>query len=145
MNGSFQRSQEGNIAVEFALTLPVVALLLTAMIDVGIPLLRMFDLQAAADAAGSYSLVRPDDDTGIVAAAENATTLTAADFAVTLDRFCGCGDAGSVSCSATCSESGLRAGRYVIIELSSSYSPLFSLVDFGLPSTLQASRTVRLP
>jgi hypothetical protein len=69
---SARRGQGGQALLEFALSLPVLLLLLSICLDFGRAYLFDLSLHHAAFAAARYGAMNPNDDGGIAAAATNA-------------------------------------------------------------------------
>lgn len=97
----FARSRDGMAAVEFALLVPVMAIMIVGMVDAWSYVSHQAATQAAATAGARYYLEGGTDDSTARAFALAAWSDRPADAAVTITRSCECGST-SVSCSSSC-------------------------------------------
>jgi Flp pilus assembly protein TadG len=113
-----KRSEDGTAAVEFALILPIIAILCCGAIDYGEAANLTTQLNSAARAGAQYALSHPDDPGGIAWAAQNSIRTSAALVTIavpgnsalsgTNPYYCTCSDsnidvANQVSCTAAVS------------------------------------------
>lgn len=104
----------GVVAVELALILPFLALVLTALFDLGLAAYEAMLVEAAAAAGARYAELYPWDPTAIatVVAAANGNTGISATPAPS--EFCACpvtGSLAAVDCATNCSD-GSRPALY---------------------------------
>jgi Flp pilus assembly protein TadG len=116
------RDRRGVAALEFAVILPVLALTLMGVIDLGGAIQQSLRLEAAARAGAQYAMSAPTNSGGIAAAVRSAlpgwndvqvqpTTMT-----------CVCPGSGATSCTSTSCATALQ--RFVSITVTRSYSAL---------------------
>lgn len=155
-------AQDGASAVEFALLVPVMLLILVAILDLGSNILLRLSLTQSLSSATNYALVSADSVSASAGAAlaGRIGTLVPAEKDVTIsinngpsytrtagsvstggtasnaDKcWCPTGTAEAVnwgsatSCGAACAD-GSRAGKYVVIATSQTYTPIFT--TYGL-------------
>lgn len=96
------RDRAGNVLVEFALLLPVAAVLLLGLFDYGRAVNERMALQSAARAGGEYAMRNFSDTAGITQAVQAASGLESQTLSVTTTQFCECPDGTSVACGGTC-------------------------------------------
>jgi Flp pilus assembly protein TadG len=142
----FAAHSGGNIALEFCLAFPILALLLFGLLDLG-----RFSLQKSAMLQGTqeganYGVHYPDDSSGINSTAQNATGLTG--VTATNSVFCECTAGTTVSCSSTCTGGGILK-KYVSVTTTKSFQSVLSsaTISFGRfghwtsPTSLSATVT----
>jgi Flp pilus assembly protein TadG len=142
-------SQTGSASVEFALVLPVIALLCCAVIDFGQAVNLSTELRNAARAGAQYARAHPADTDGIEWATQNAIKEASTSFTVTLvtssdgagntlPYYCTCSDGdptgtNQINCNTATCASGTK-NFYVSVTTSETYSPLIPYP--GLPSSI---------
>ena len=142
------RQQSGASAVELALVTPVLLLLLTGAIDIGSLAWTQMQVAAAARAGASYALSRGFNVPEINSAVTSATNLTVTVSPSPTQSY-GCPNAATgvttagVTSSTNC-PSGPKAGRYVTVGATATYTPLFSLPFLSDPVALSSTTTVRI-
>lgn len=153
---SLWNTSDASAAVEFAVTLPLLVLIIVGIVDYGAAATLSTKLYNAARAGAQYATYHVSDRTGIISAAQNATdAYNAADaspMTVTVANpayFCTCGDssASTVSCDATvvpCASPSYRH-TYVLVSTSKSYTPMMSFRGIGGTITLNGSAVVQVP
>lgn len=137
------KSAEGNIAVEMALVLPLMTMLLGGIYQYASGVAQTMSLTRAARAAAQYAMENPSDTTGIQNAAQNAGNLTAANLSVTTTTYCMCSDGTSVSCSGTCAAD-TNPEQYVSVTITQPYTPPLHYNGMSTPSTLRGSAVMRV-
>lgn len=133
------RSNRGTAAVEFALISPVMVLLLAGIVDYGLGVHYLNQLQDAVRAGAEYALRNPADTDGITSTITGSTTLTGI-VVTTPTSSCKCIDGTSVSCTGTCA-SGI-VGHYTDIRATYTYTSLFTLTS-STPTTIEFALSVR--
>jgi len=149
--------ERGNVLIEFSLMLPILALMLIGMIDLG-----RYGLQKASMAEGArqgaqygvlaYSGATATDATQsayINTTAQNATGLTG--VTATNNFFCECVAGTSVSCTTTCGTGTLK--RYITVSTQKPFTSILAsgTISFGTfgswtaPAALSASVTSIIP
>lgn len=165
----FLRDERGVAAIEFALIIPIFAVILAVTVDFGIELFLKEQLDDSVSAAADYALVNAQqvNSTNGSSLASTLATLIAnthganwATGSATVNGgpsatsaggsggsasgadscYCPSGSAsapvwgGSMTCGTTC-PSGAVAGKFVQVQASANYSPLFP--NFGLATNGQ--------
>ena len=140
------RDGRGVAAVEFALATPLLATILTVLVDFGFGFYEKMQVEDAAQAGAQYALLYGWDSTAIQNAVTNATPLSGLSATPAPTKTCGCPSGTSVTaatCGATCSN-GLSAGTYVTISAQATYTPLISYAVMGSTVTLSAQSVARI-
>ena len=92
----FRRAQEGTIAAEFALAAPVLLLLVSGMVDLGLALDQSSSLSNAARAGAQYAVRFPSDTSGITQVVAKAMNADPSDLTVNANLTCECPGGGVV-------------------------------------------------
>lgn len=141
-----RHANAGSVALEAALVIPLFALMLTALVDLGSLGYRMMQVQGAANAGAQYALKYTWDAVAIgstVAGATDAPGVTATPGPV---QFCACAIGPiieSVSCDDPC-PSGSPPGVYGRISARLSYTTMFTYPGVPQPMALDGEATVRI-
>ena len=139
----FQRDERGGIVVEFAIGVPVLLLLLSGAIDLGLALDQSSALQNAARAGAQYAMRFPADSTGITVAVQKSVTFDAATLTVTSNSFCECPQGGTANSCLKSDCGGQTPNTYVSVKVSMPYSsPLPTAMMVGV-TTLSGSAIFR--
>ena len=136
----------GNVAVEFALILPVSVAMLAGLIEYGLAANVRTALENGARAGAQLALFQGFDLNGIKNAVTAATDVTLTSQDVNASEFYECDGAwGTAVAAGTACAGGATLAKFVTVTATKAYSPYFPLIDFILPSQLQGSATVRVP
>ena len=109
----FRTHSRGTAALEFGLAVPLLALLLTAIVEIGFSMYQAMQANYAAEAGLAYAAKNGWDSSGIASAATGSTGLSG--MTATPTQFCGCASytgLATATCGATCSGGG-TAGQYI--------------------------------
>jgi Flp pilus assembly protein TadG len=116
------RDRAGNVAVETALLLPVLLLMLGGLLDYGVMTYQSMALESAARAGAGYLLTHPHDTEGARSVVAGASALDAATLSIVPAELCEC--AGTpVGCSQSCA-GGSAPRRYQKMTATQPYKPL---------------------
>ena len=96
----FMRNSKGNVAIEFALVLPFLLLILSGVFNFGLILENQNQLNAVASAGMLFAFGNSSSPVAVQTAMRNATNLTP--LTVTAIQFCQCLDRSNPGCSKTC-------------------------------------------
>ena len=132
---------QGAVAVEFAIVLPFIFLLLSGVINFGLILANVNQLNSIVG-VGMYYAFGNSSSTGVVSTQmTNATNMSPAPT-ITVSSFCQCLDGSSPGCGNTCSDGSVNS-RFVTVTAASSVN-LYAL-DFVLtnPFPTSVSGTIR--
>jgi len=141
--GRLAGDRGGNVAVEFALALPVLIVMLTGLIDYGRATYDRMALETAARGAVQYARQAPSDTAGIRAAALNAGGVAATATVEVPAPFCECPDGSSIGCTATCA-SGDAVRRFLSVTVRQDFEPLFPYPGLPSPLALAGSAVIRV-
>jgi Flp pilus assembly protein TadG len=147
-----RRAESGTAAIEFALVLPFLALLLAGIIELGFAAYEATQVNNAVDAGALYAARNGWNSASIVAATLAGATLPPTLNTLTATpaptQFCGCPSAaGSISnlgappCSTNCA-GGITPGTYVKVNASLNHKVILP-TTWGLPTTFTATAIIR--
>lgn len=132
------RGQSGVAAVELAVVLPVLIVLIAFVTDLSLGILARTQVQNAARAGAEFATTFGYDQDGIKDAASKAVTRSVVPIAaasVTVAVQCGCTDTGVIvaqtdtapNCSATfCASGAINTTAFVTVTVTSAYTPIFT-------------------
>lgn len=115
---------DGAAAIEFGVLVPMLALMVTAVIDIGLGVYSKMQLEDSAQAGVEWAIRNGFDANAIssaVTAATNSSRISAMPAPV---QFCGCATGSSVS-SATCGTTcpgGAQTGTYVTVSAQTTFN-----------------------
>ncbi|QDW40181.1 pilus assembly protein [Bradyrhizobium sp. KBS0727] len=136
----------GAVAVEFGFLVPVLALMVVAVIDIGLGVYRKMQVEDAAQAGVQYAIMHNFDANAISDAVTSATNSTAVAASPLPVSFCGCATGSSistVSCGTTC-PGGALAGTYTTVSAQATYSTILNYQLVPSTYTYTAHSTARL-
>jgi Flp pilus assembly protein TadG len=128
------RATDGNVAVEYALFLPVLMILLAGIVDLGLALHTRSRLEIAAQAGLEFARYDRSDLAAVRSAVNNATGVDPTTLTVSVTDFCACADGLTIACSDDCAD-GTFPGTFVRVVVDTEYQ---GLLDLGLVETLFA-------
>ena len=137
---------KGAVAVEFALIVPMLFLLFTALLDLGFAAYESMQVQAAAEAGAQYAMKHSWDAaaiSAIVVAATSSGTISASPAPA---QFCACPSAGGLTqivCTRTCA-GGVLPGQYAQVSAQLTHSTILPYPGLPHPLVLHGRATVRL-
>lgn len=141
-----RKDLSGASAVEFALILPIVVVLVTAALDFGGLIYTRLQVGSATHAGASFAAAQGFNQTAISTAMAGGASIAVT--AATPVQICGCPGATTgiteITCGSTCT-SGEVAGRYVRLDASANYTLLYSWPGLTNPVTLTSTARVRIP
>ena len=135
----------GVAAVEFALAMTLIIVLLLPVIDLGMAFYQKLEVEAAAQAGAHYGAISGWNSTAIQNAITTATTLPMTASPAPTES-CGCPTGTTItaaSCGTSCAN-GQNAGTYITANAQSTYTPIVPYSLLGSSVTLQATATVRV-
>lgn len=136
----------GAVAVEFGFLVPVLALMVVAVIDIGLGVYRKMQVEDAAQAGVQYAIMHNFDANAISDAVTSATNSTAVAASPSPVSFCGCATGSgisTVSCGTTC-PGGALAGTYTTVSAQATYSTILNYQLVPSTYTYTAHSTARL-
>ena len=124
---SLLADESGASLIEFALVLPILAMMVMGISDVAMGFSRKLAVEAAAYRTLEKVAVRSSDTDMSTLAAEAATAAGVEEEDVTIDIWLECERARQTDVTGVCPE-GEETARYVSVEIEASYTPRF---DYG--------------
>jgi Flp pilus assembly protein TadG len=137
---------DGVVAIELGLLVPVLAIFVTGVIELGFGLYQAARVYDASEAGMLYAAKYGWNSTGIAAAVVNATGIPGIAATPSPSQFCGCPGTTAVTtvtCSSTCAD-GSTPSQYIQINASLTRQSIVSFPGLGLPSTLAAQAILRV-
>jgi Flp pilus assembly protein TadG len=149
MKGFF-RCERGIAAIEFALIVPMLIMILIGVVDYGMFINQKMKLQDLARTATQY-VVQGGSDANVMAdiiqtsdfykaAAAKGQVIT-----VATETLCECANAVAVSCTGTCTGSGNYVRHFYSATLSGTYKPLFVYPGIGSDLKLTGYSRMQTP
>jgi Flp pilus assembly protein TadG len=133
--------ERGVFAVEHALIVPFLLLLLSGAIDLGYALNQSSSLSGAARIGAQYAMRFPSDADGIKQVVQQAVSYDPDSLTISSKLTCECEDGTATACTDTCS--GTAPFAYVTVSVSKTYSsPLPTAMMLGI-TTLSGSAIMR--
>ena len=134
---------DGNAAVEFALLLPILVLLVAGLIDFGRAYFTRMELENAARAGAQYGILHGTDNLATIQdIVRQASDVPTADLTVSASTFCACPD-GTVQDCTTGDCGGFKPGTYVSISAQTAFVPIFPFANSSRPATITGTALVR--
>ncbi len=136
----------GAAAVEFSMLVPLLALMVTAVIDLGFGIYYKMQVEDAAQAGAEWAMKNGFDASAISTAVTAATNSSAVSASPAPTTFCGCATSSSVTtatCGSTCT-GGAQAGTYASVSAQRTYSTILSYPLFPSSYNFTATATARL-
>lgn len=112
MKYNFIRNSIGNVAIEFALVLPIIFLILSGVINFGLIIANQNQLNDVASAGMLYAFGVSSTPSAVQTAMQNSTSISP--LTVTATQFCQCLDGTNPGCANTCND-GSTPGTYVTV------------------------------
>lgn len=136
------RSSYGNVAIEFAIVLPFLLMLVLAGMDFGIVEFNKILLRSAVNAGIEQAIGASSTPAAVTTAVQNATTMQNVTIGVT--QFCQCSNNTAIACNSTCTGGG-SPDKYIQISASTNVtlSGVYSFVPNPFPISEQAIMMVR--
>jgi Flp pilus assembly protein TadG len=135
----------GSVATEFALILPVTALLLSGIIEFGVAVNSGTALENGARAGAQFAIEQGLNAPGIKAVVANASNLDPDTLTVTSREFWECSDnwGTEVDASTNCGTN-VPLANFIEVKVTQTYTPIFSFLGSLTPTKLDGSATVRV-
>ena len=141
--------RQGTAAIEFGLVSPLLLILLTGIVEIGIATYQEIQLQTAVEAGALYAAAHGASNlTAIGQAGVGATGNTNITAIPAPTKFCGCPTAAGVvsqnaDCTTVCAD-GKAPGQYVKVNAKVTHQTIMPYLSLRLPAALTASVTVRI-
>lgn len=117
-------NSSGAAAIEFGVVVPMLALMVTAVIDLGLGIYSKMQLEDAAQAGVEWAIRNGFDASAISTAVTNATNSSKITASPPPVQYCGCASSSSITsatCGTTCPD-GAQAGTYVTVSAQATYN-----------------------
>jgi Flp pilus assembly protein TadG len=146
------RAARGTAAIEFAIAIPMLLILLTGLVDVGLAAYDAMQVQYAAEAGGFYVSRHgwdPGSSPGLIAAAVVNSSKVKGIQVPAATQFCGCPGAGGIATTAcppstaTCAD-GSTPSQYVQVNATLPYSAILPAPWLPLPASFSGQSIVRV-
>ena len=137
------RDARGNMALEFALLLPAILILLGGIIEFGSAMYASSALESAARAGAHYAFEKGLDKPGIEQAVKGASTYPPQKLTVSSSMFCECAGAG-VACNSECT-GGYAPFKFVTVNVTAPNDPWFPVIEKLAPLKFSGSAVVQVP
>jgi Flp pilus assembly protein TadG len=143
---SYLRDDRGVAAIEFALILMVVVVMMCGAIEYGFVLNERTEIENSARAGAQLALQAGYSSSNVQTAVLNSTNLSLAASDVTSALRYECQNAlgTAVTASTTCN-SGAPLEKFLHVAVSKTYTPFFPFLDAVTPDSLSGGATVRIP
>lgn len=131
-------SSRGNAAIEFAILLPFLLMIVIAALDFGLVEFNKIYVRSAVNAGVASAMGVSAKPASVQTAIQNSTPLTG--LTITVSQFCQCADNSAVSCTGTCAGASPSPDLYlnIIVQKNVSLSGIYSFVPNPYPITEQA-------
>ena len=127
----FAAECRGAVAIEFAAAAPILLLVLSGAVDLGMALHQSSTLGNAARQGAQYALRYPTDAAGIKDVVEKSVTYDPSTLTIESKLACECADKTAIACTDSCS--GTAPQAYISVSISKTYSsPLPTAVLLGI-------------
>lgn len=133
-----RRSNRGVAAIEFALIVPILLILMLGLIDYGLAMFTKMELTGAVRAGAQLALSDKDDIDKIKQAVVDATNNAIPLASVSAVQTCKCDDETTVTCGDDCGDS--SDNRYF---MTITASQVFSYIFLTTPVTLVETAIIR--
>jgi TadE-like protein len=139
-------SGHATATIEFALIIPIFALMVAALFDLGYAAYESMAVQAAAEAGAQYASTNPWNVTAIENAVTGGTELGGINATPAPSQFCACAKGGTltaISCTSSCSSGG-SPGTYALVNAQVQHWNLLPYPGLSYPTTISAQALRRL-
>ena len=139
-----RRDYRGNIAVEFALILPVALLLLAGLIEFGLVTYDRLSIESAARAGAQFAFSGGYDATKVDVTVRSASAVSLGkNDSVTSKIFCECTDQTPIACGGACSNGGPNR-RFLRVSVVKAHQAWLPFMGALVPGKVSASATIRM-
>ena len=138
----FMYNNKGNAAIEFAIVLPFLLLLLSGVINFGMILAKKNELTTVVSVGMLYAFGNSSVPANVNSAMVNATNI--APLTVTVTQFCQCIDNSQPGCGNNCGD-GKPAPKYVMVTANSEVDLIALNFVLQNPYPLTVTGTMRVP
>jgi Flp pilus assembly protein TadG len=136
----------GTAAIEFALIIPFLLIILVGLTEVGLFAYQGMQVQNAVEAGAIYVAKKGWNAAGISSAVMNASGTEGITASPAPTQFCGCPSAAGIvaaTCGVTCASGG-TTGTYVKINATLAHETILTYPGLTVPTSLSAQVIVRI-
>ncbi len=136
----------GTAAIEFAIAVPMLLILLIGTIEIGFAAYQSMQVQNAVEVGAMYATQHGWSASGIVSSVTTATGANGISASPAPTLFCGCPSVSgiaTVDCSTSCPDK-TAPGQYVQVNATLSRIVIFPDSEFGIPANITAKSIVRI-
>lgn len=131
---NFWRKTAGNAAIEFALIIPVVLILLVAVYDLGTGFITKINVQSALNSGMQHVMQTEGSNIAMTTTVINHQLSDKADAAeVSVEKICRC-NTRTIACNSSCSVS---IGQYVLASATLPYTSPLMGVDMSIAANFE--------
>jgi Flp pilus assembly protein TadG len=142
---ALRRAEQGSVAVELALFIPVMLLLLAGLFQFGSGIFDSLRLESAARAGAQYAMIDPTNATSIQNAVLDAIGGDTTDVEVTATSYCQCpGDNTHVDCTIVSCSGGASSHQFVSIAANRPFTSILSLPALGSLTEVSGHAIIRV-
>ena len=141
----FVRANEGSVAIEAAIVVPMLALIMVPLIDIGMAIYQQMQVRDAAQAGAQYAMAHGWNSNAIQNAVTAATSLPSVTASPAPTKTCGCPSGTSIAaaaCGTNCAN-GQPVGVYITVNAQATYTTLIAYPVLGSSVPLSSQATVR--
>jgi Flp pilus assembly protein TadG len=146
---STDHARRGTAAIEFALAAPLLLILLTGIVELGMAAFQAMQVQTAAEAGALYATAHGGGDLDKISqAVTNATSTAGITASPAPQVYCGCPGSGGITsqgsdCSSTCSD-GKPPGKYATVSATITRQTFLPFLNLPLPDAFTRHSVVRV-
>jgi Flp pilus assembly protein TadG len=136
----------GVAAIEFAIIVPILVLMVVATADIGMGFYRKMQVEGATQAGAEWAIKNGFDANAMSNAVISATSAPALSVSPAPVQFCGCANGSAIStvaCGTTC-PGGASAGTYSTVSAQMTYNTILNYGFFPSTYNFSSQSTVRL-
>jgi Flp pilus assembly pilin Flp len=137
-----QRDRSGNMMIEFAFVVPVIAVIGIGIIDFGHAVFTKMSLHGAARVGAEY-VSRTNDTTNVTTVVATAAKLDASQLTVTPILFCECDNGVAAACESFCAPS-VSPKQFISIDVEQPYTAILDYPGIPNPATLSGHAVLRV-
>jgi Flp pilus assembly protein TadG len=142
---ALRRAEQGSVAVELALFIPVMLLLFAGLFQFGSGIFDTLRLESAARAGAQYAMIDPTNATDIQNAVRSAIGGDTSDVEVTATSYCQCpGDNAHVDCTIVSCSGGASSHQFVSIAANRPFTSILSLPALGSITEVSGQAIIRV-
>ncbi len=141
-------ARRGSAAIELVLVLPLLLILLSGTVEIGLAAMQAIRAQSAAEAGGIYAAANGVTNLAAIQTAVLSATSAAGVTAPSPVVYCGCPSASGIAaqgsdCSTVCAD-GKVPGKYVTVTAVVPHTTVLPYLNLPLPAQFTGTAVVRV-